>query len=568
LPFFFPALALALAILARSLAGASAVVRMVDVAAQAGLTLLNVHGDATKDYIVDTNGNGAAWFDYNGDGILDALIVNGSTRDQLPRGGTPMVALYRGDGHGRFVDVTASSGMKARGWGMGTCVADVDNDGFEDVYVTAFGPNVLYHNNGNGTFTDVTQRAGVGDARWSTGCAFGDYDRDGFVDLYVANYLAFDAHKIPRRGESSGCRYGGFDVFCGPRGLIPEANVLYHNNGDGTFTDVTESAHVKQPGAFSFGVLFSDLDDDGWPDIVVTNDSVPGFLFHNNHDGTFSERGLQSGVALSGSGRAQAGMGVDAADFNGDGRLDLITTHFSDDYHTLYEAGDRGLFTDVSYKAGLANPPLVFMGWGTGFIDVDNDGRPDIFVANGHVYPDIDRFRISTKYRQRKQLFMNLDGQRFRDVAEEAGGGLVAEHSSRGAAFGDYDNDGDIDVLVVNMNEPPTLLRNDTTGGGHWVTLRLAGAVTPGPEGTSNRDAIGARVRLTAGGRTQIGEVRSGGSYLSSNDARVHFGLGSADRATRVEIRWPSGRVETFSDVAADRFYLAREGKGLQAAAR
>ena len=376
--------------------------------------------------------------------------------------------------------------------------------------------------------------------------------------------MSFDARKIAKRGASSTCRYVGFDVFCGPQGLTPEMNVLYRNNGDGTFTDVTETARVRQPGAFSFGVLFSDLDDDGWPDLFVANDSVPSFLFHNNHDGTFSERGLPSGVALSGTGRAQAGMGVDAADYNGDGRLDLIATHFADDYHTLYEAGDRGLYSDVSYKAGLADPPLTFMGWGTGFFDADNDGLPDLFVANGHVYPDIGRFGISTKYRQRKQLFRNLDGRRFRDVAGESGGGLAAEHSSRGAAFGDYDNDGDIDVLVVNMNEPPSLLRNETTGGGHWITMKLIGAVTAGPEGTTNRDAIGARVRLSAGGRTQIGEVRSGGSYLSHNDFRMHFGLGDADRAARVEIRWPSGRTETLTALAADRFYVVREGRGVE----
>jgi hypothetical protein len=542
-------------------ATAPSAIKLVDVAADAGITLLNVHGDASKDYIVDTNGNGAAFFDYNNDDNLDILLVNGSTRDRLPNGGDPMVALYRNDGKGRFTDVTARSGMSARGWGMGTCVADVDNDGFEDVYVTAFGPNVLYHNNGNGTFSDVTRRAGVGDAHWSTGCAFGDYDHDGFVDLFVANYVAFDQQKIAKRGASPNCRYMGADVFCGPIGLPPVSNVLYRNNGDGTFTDVSQAAGIKDKGSYSFGVLFSDLDEDGWPDIFVANDSVASTFFHNNHDGTFTERGLASGLALSGDGRAQAGMGVDAGDYDGDGHLDLIVTHFSEDYHTLYENNGRGLFTDASYRSGIAVPPLRYMGWGVGFVDIDNDGLLDIFVANGHVYPEIDRFGGGTKFLQRKQLFLNLGNKRFKEIGAESGGGLAIEKSSRGAAFGDYDNDGDVDVLVVNMNDRPTLLRNDTSSGNHWIAIRTIGNAKAGTVSKSNRDGIGARIRLTAGGRTQTAEVRSGGSYLSQNDARVHFGLGSAVRVDRVEITWPSGHVDTAAGLAADRFYTAREGE-------
>ena len=554
LPFFLFGAALALA------ATTPTAIKLVDVAATAGITLLNVHGDASKDYIVDTNGNGAAFFDYDNDNNVDLLLVNGSTRERMPNGGDPMVALYHNDGRGHFTDVTARSGMTTRGWGMGTCVADVDNDGFDDVYVTAFGPNVLYRNIGNGTFTYVAARAGVGDPHWSTGCAFGDYNHDGYVDLFVANYVDFDQQKIPKRGASTSCRYMGADVFCGPRGLPTASNVLYRNNGDGTFTDVTQSAGIKDKGSYGFGVLFSDFDEDGWPDIFVANDSVPSTLFHNNHDGTFTERGLASGLALSGDGRAQAGMGVDAGDYDGDGHLDLIVTHFSEDYHTLYENSGRGLFTDVSYRAGVAVPPLRYMGWGVGFFDVDNDGRLDIFVANGHVYPEIDRFGGGTRFLQRKQLFLNLGNKRFREIGAEAGSGMTIEKSSRGAAFGDFDNDGDVDVLVVNMNDRPTLLRNETSSANHWISVRTVGAARKSGAQASNRDGIGARVRITAGGRTQIAEVRSGGSYLSHNDARVHFGLGDSARVDRLEITWPSGRVDRSADLAADRFYVAQEG--------
>jgi enediyne biosynthesis protein E4 len=546
------------------LAAPAETIRMVDVAAEAGLTLLNVHGDASKDYILDTNGNGAAIFDYDNDSRRDILIVNGSTREHIRRGGDPMLALYRNEGKGHFRDVTTGSGLSARGWGMGTCVADVDNDGFEDVYVTAFGPNVLYHNNGNGTFTDVTRRAGVGDARWGSGCAFGDYNRDGNLDLFVANYLAFDETKIPKRGQSSECRYMGFDVMCGPRGLPAVSNVLYRNNGDGTFTDVSEAAGIKDKGAYALGVLFSDLTEDGWPDIFVANDSVPSLMFRNNHDGTFTDDGLVSGLALGGDGRPRAGMGVDAGDYDGDGHLDIIVSHFSEDYHALYQNSGHGLFTDVSYQAGIAVPPLRYLGWGAGFLDVDNDGLPDIFVANGHVYPGVDRFGGGTTFLQRNQLFHNLGNKRFKEIGAEVGGGLAIRKSSRGAAFGDYDNDGDIDVVVVNIDDRPTLLRNDTASGNHWITLQLegdAGKSGPGPK--SSRDAVGARVRLEAGGRAQVAEVRAGGSYLSSNDARQHFGLGPAARVERVEITWPSGRVETVSGLPADRFYLAREGQGV-----
>jgi len=531
---------------------------LADVAQQAGVTLLNLSGDPPKDYIVDSIGSGAAWFDYDNDGDLDLMLVNGSTRARMKRGGDPMVALYGNDGSGRFTDVTAATGLSRRGWGMGTCVADYDNDGFQDVYVTAWGPNALFHNNGNGTFSDVTPAAGVGDTRWGTGCAFGDYDRDGHVDLYVANYVAFDENKIPKRGE--GCSYMTLSVYCGPMNLAGEADVLYRNNGNGRFTDVTRQAGIRDPGYFGFGVLFADLDDDGWPDIYVANDSVPNLLFHNNRNGTFTEQGLKAGVAVSGMGKEQAGMGVDAGDYDGNGHLDLLVTNFSHDYNTLYENSGSGFFTDVSHLAGIAQGGAPYMGWGVGFVDLDNDGHLDVFVANGHVYPDIDGHGLSTTYLQRKQVFRNLGNKRFQNVTDASGNGLLLKKSSRGAAFGDFDNDGDIDAVVLNLDDRPSLLRNDTPRTAHWITLRLQGT-------KSNRDGIGAKIRVEAGGRRQTAEVRGDGSYLSHHDMRAHFGLGDATRLETIEIRWPSGQIDTAKALAADRFYVAVEGRGLEPAA-
>jgi enediyne biosynthesis protein E4 len=526
-------------------------VRFVDVAAEAGLNLVNVSGGASKDFIVDANGNGAAFFDYDNDRDLDALIVNGSTREHIATGGDPMVALYRSDGRGHFTDVTSSSGFIRRGWGSGVCVGDYDNDEAPDVYITAFGPDVLWHNNRNGTFTDVTQRAGIDDTRWGTSCAFADYDRDGDLDLYVANYVKFD-ESIPARGTTASCRFMATDVFCGPKRLTGDADILYRNNGDGTFTDVTKAAGITDPGYYGFGVVFTDLNDDGWPDIYVANDSVPNLLFRNKRDGTFVEEGLISGAALSSDGRPQAGMGVDAADYNGDGLPDLIVTNFSHDYNTLYENGPAGMFTDRSYATGIAATAGPYLGWGVKLADFDNDGRLDIFIANGHVYPEVDKHGLGTRYQQQKQLFLN-EGTRFRHVTKDVGGALVIEKSSRGAAFGDYDNDGDIDALVVNMNDTPTLLRNDTPRTRHWLTLRLVGT-------KSNRDAIGAKVIVEAGGRRQTATVRGDGSYMSHSDVRAHFGLGEITKASRIEIRWPSGLVQNEGPLAVDQFYVVKEG--------
>jgi hypothetical protein len=522
-------------------------IRFTNVAGAAGLTLVNIAGTPTKDYILDANGNGVAWFDYDNDGDLDALLVNGSTLEHMRTGGDAMTALYRNEGAGRFADVTTTAGLTRRGWGTGVCVADYDNDGFLDLYVTAFGPNVLWRNVGGRRFTATMEAS---DPRWSTGCAFGDYDRDGFVDLYVANYVRFERDKIPARGTPA-CNFANIRTYCGPRPLTGEPDTLYRNTGKGTFADVTKSAGVAEPGYYGFSVLFSDLDDDGWPDIYVANDSTPNLFFRNQRNGRFGEQALRSGVAVTPDGREQAGMGIDAGDYDGDGKLDLVKTNFSQDYTTLYRNEGDGLFFDASFRSGLAATLGPYLGWGIGLEDFDNDGWRDLFIANGHVYPDIARTGMST-YRQRNQVFLNEGRGRFRHVTEDVGGPLLSEQSSRGAAFGDYDNDGDIDILVSVLDDTPQLLRNDATEH-HWITFALEGT-------TSNRAAIGAKVAIEAGGRRQIAEVRSGGSYISHNDLRVHFGLGAVTTVDRLTIRWPSGAMDTASNLAADRMFRAREG--------
>ncbi len=528
-------------------------IRLVDVAAEAGVTLQNLSGGARKDFLLEVAGNGAAWLDYDRDGWLDLLIVNGSKIERLDRGGDPMAALYRNDRNGHFTDVTKSSGMTRTGWGMGACAADFDSDGDTDVYLTAYGASVLYRNEAGRSFTDVTARAGVEDTRWSTGCAFGDYDRDGWLDLYVSNYVALDVRKTPTRGVNSFCQYMGMDVLCGPRGLPGAPDVLFRNNGDGTFTNVTKKAGITDPGYYGFQVVFSDLDADGWPDIYVANDSTPNFLFHNKGDGTFSDIALEAGVALSEEGRAQAGMGVDVADYDNDGRLDIFVTNFSHDTNTLYRNTPAG-FRVETYAAGLGESSLPYLGWGTGFVDFDNDGRLDLLVANGHIYPEIELFPLGSSYRQRMLLYRNIGGGRFAEVGVQMGDAVAAPRTGRGIALADYDNDGDTDFLVVNLDGRPSLFRNDGGNRARRLTLQLVGT-------KSNRDAIGARVTVRAGGVTQTAEIRSGGSYLSSNDLRLHFGLGMAKKAERVEVRWPSGLVQKFENVPAGKILLLVEGK-------
>jgi hypothetical protein len=524
-------------------------IRFEDVAGAVGLAM-PILNSGPKDFLIDTTGTGVAFFDYDVDRDLDIVVVNPSSVERMAQGGDLMVTLYRNDGQ-RFSDVTSVSGLRRRGWGSGICIADVDNDGFEDMYVTAYGPNVLWRNVKGRSFLATKEAA---DPRWSTGCAFGDYDRDGSVDLYVSNYVKFDAKTTLKRG-APGCKFLNILVACGPRPLAGEPDRLYRNRGSGRFVDVTKQVGVTEPGYYGFTALFSDLDDDGWPDIYVANDSTPSLFFRNRRNGTFVEQGLQAGVAVSGDGREQAGMGADVADYDGDGMLDIVKTNFSQDYTSLYRNQGNGYFTDASFRSGLAATLGPYLGWGVGFVDVDNDALLDLFIANGHIYPDVARTGTST-YRQRNQMFRHQTRGRFKHATEEVGGPLLVERSSRGAAFGDYDSDGDIDVLVSVLDDRPMLLRNDTAGG-HWITIRLEGT-------TSNRSAIGAKVTIEAGGRKQVAEVRSGGSYVSHNDTRVHFGLGEAGSVDSVSIRWPTGKVQSVRTLGADQFHVAREGGAVQ----
>jgi enediyne biosynthesis protein E4 len=436
-------------------------------------------------------------------------------------------------------------------------VGDYNNDGWPDLYVTAFGPNTLYRNNGDGTFADVTREAAVGDPRWSSGCAFGDYDGDGWVDLLVANYVDFRLGDLPKFGEGVNCQYRGLAVQCGPKGLKGAGDALYHNNGDGTFTDVSKAAGVSDPnGYYGLGVVWTDLDEDGRPDAFVANDTTPNFLYRNEGQGRFSEIAYVAGVAVSENGSPQACMGIALGDYLHAGRLSLFVTNFAEEYNTLYRNEGKLTFTDVSYASGTAPSSLPYVGWGTGFFDLDNDGWLDLLVVNGHVYPQVDTRDIGAKYRQPKLLYVNQDDGTFREAGRDVGAALSVPRVSRGAAFGDLDNDGDIDVVVGDLDGPPLILRNDGGNRNNWITLELVGA-------RGNRLALGARVKVVTGKLTQVDEVRSGGSYLSQNDLRLHFGLGKAERVDRVEIRWPSGKTETLTNLAARSFYTVKEGAGI-----
>jgi hypothetical protein len=536
-------------------------VQFVNVAREAGLHAKTVFGSEKRNtYLLETTGCGAAFYDFDNDGWLDIFLVNGTTFEgKYPPGQAPVCRLYKNNRDGTFTDITLKSGVARTGWGQGCCVGDYDNDGWDDLFVTYWGECALFHNNGNGTFTDVARKAGVttvvpGRRRWNTGCAFVDYDRDGRLDLFVANYIDFDPKTAPRP-ESGPCLYKGLMVACGPPGLQGGKNILFHNNGDGTFRDVSEQSGIlKTQSTYGLGVLVCDFDNDGWPDIYVADDSSSSALYKNNHDGTFTDIGIEAGVAYSADGKSQAGMGVDAADYDGDGLFDIIKTNFAGDTSTLYRNTGSLTFDDQTFRAGLGKNTR-FLGWGAGFIDYDNDSWPDIFISNGHVYPEVRETSLESGYRERKVVYHNLGNRKFEDVSRDLGPGIVEQVAGRGCAFGDFDNDGDIDVLVNCTNDVPQLLRCDSKLSNHWIKIKLVGV-------KSNRSAIGARVYCRTEGRSQMQEVRSGGSYISQSDLRLHFGLGTA-RQCALEVRWPTGQVEKYKDVAADKIIRIVEGKGI-----
>ena len=539
-------------------------VYFVDATQQAGLDKFHHRsGEPTKTTILETPGSGVALLDYDNDGWLDIYLLNGSTVAALRgKGPAPHAMLLHNNHDGTFTDVTDKAGVANERWGFGVAVGDYDNDGWPDIYVSNYGKNRLYHNNRDGTFTDVAEKAGVTLGGWSTGATWGDYDHDGYLDLFVPGYVKFDINNPPisgRGGLPQGfCEFRGVPVMCGPRGLPGEPDHLFHNNKDGTFTDVSVRAHVDDSrGYYGLSSVFVDVDDDGWLDLAVANDSVPKYLYRNNHDGTFEDVSYLSGFALNDDGREQAAMGIAVGDYARNGHIDLYITNFSDDYNTLYRSDGEGGFSDVTSQAGISNLTLPFLGWGTGFLDFDNDGLLDIFVANGHVYPEVDKTDWGTTYRQRPLLLRNLDGKKFEEVPPATGSGLAVVTPARGAAFGDLFNDGHIDVVLNNMDTTPTLLRNVTKNANHWVTLKLVG----GPK--SPRDAIGAKVFLTAGGIRRRADVFSGGSYASSSDQRLHFGLAEAAKIEKMEIWWPSGAKEAIELPAVDRIYTVVEGKGV-----
>jgi hypothetical protein len=549
------------------LSGLESDVKFVNIAREAGLRTKTIYGSEKRNrYLIETTGCGAAFFDYDEDGWLDIFLVNGSRFEGAwTASNAPVSRLYKNNRDGTFSDVTMQAGVARSGWGAGCCVGDFDNDGHDDLFVTYYGDCALWKNLGNGKFVEVAAKAGVttriagGRPRNNTGCAFLDYDRDGNLDLFVANYLDFDPKTAPLP-ESGPCKYKGLVVACGPPGLEGGKNILFHNNGDGTFTDVSEKASIhKTAGTFSLGVAVFDYDNDGWPDIYVANDSTSSALYRNKHDGTFEEIAIESGVAYSADGKPQAGMGVSVADYDCDGNLDLVKTNFAGDTTSLYRNLGRGMFEDQTFQAGLGKVTR-FLGWGVAFVDYDNDGWPDIIQCNGHVYPEVAETLAESGYRQRKVVYRNLRNGKFQEVTEQMGPGILEAVSGRGMAVGDFDNDGDLDLLVNCINDLPQLLRCDSKLQNNWIKVKTVGT-------RSNRTGIGARVYCTTieAGKPhrQMDEVRSGGSYLSQSDLRVHFGLGDAKTAD-IEIQWPSGVVDRLPAAPANRVVTVRESHGIQ----
>src|ERR1700682_3797322 len=539
-------------------------VTFLNVARESGLNAKTIFGGEHKNkYLLETTGCGVAFYDYDNDGWLDIFVVNGWRLEGFPAGKEPTSRLFENNRDGTFTDVTAKAGLLHSGWGQGVCVGDYDNDGFDDLFVTYFGKNVLYHNNGNGTFTDVSEKAGLAGngKRWNTGCAFVDYDRDGRLDLFVANYIDLDLKTAPVP-ESGPCLYKGVMVACGPPGLNGGKNILYHNNGNGTFTDVSEKSGIlKANGTFGLGVLTADLDNDGWPDIYVANDSTASALYQNKKNGTFVDVALEAGCALSADGKPQAGMGISAADYDLDGNLDLVKTNFAGDTPSLYHNLGEASFEDTTFTAGLG-AHTQFLGWGCGFFDFDNDGWPDILICNGHVYPEVEQLKTEAGYPQRKLLYRNLRNGRFEDVSLQAGPGISEPLAARGCAFGDFDNDGALDMVVNPVNDYPQRVRCDSQEGNNWIKVRTIGT-------KSNRSGIGARLKCVTRApdearlHQQIDEVRSGGGYFSQNDLRVHFGLGKAVKVELLEIRWPSGQVDAMKDIKPNQVIYVKEAEGI-----
>ncbi|MBC8168015.1 MAG: CRTAC1 family protein [Bryobacteraceae bacterium] len=553
----FRALAIPLlgsALLGSALLAESVGIRFVDIAAEAGVTAQNTYGGRTKkDFILETTGNGAAVFDYDGDGRNDILIANGTTFDKLPVKAAPSVHLYHNRGKGKFAEVGRAAGFNVEGWAQGVCIGDYDNDGHPDALVTYYGHNRLYRNTGQG-FRDATAdvKLPTTGTRFGSGCTFLDYDRDGRLDLFISNYVNLDLSKTPKPGTTETCKWKGIDVMCGPRGLPKARGVLYHANRDGTFTDVSEAAGILKAGdRYGLGAVTADFDDDGWPDIYVACDMTASLLFRNRGDGTFEERGVEAGVAYNYDGQLQAGMGIAVADFDGDGKLDIAKTNFSGDLPSLFRNEDGKFFTDVSREAGLGKQQLL--GWGIAFIDADDDGWQDLIIANGHVYPEVEQSAVGDKYLQPTLLYRNLGNGRFEDITAAAGPAFATPRPARGLAVGDLDGDGRPEIVIVNMNGTPAILKNSSSGG-NFINIRAEGT-------RSNRSAIGARLTVRAGGRIYIREVTSGTSFYSNNEPVLHFGLGSVAKIEKLEIRWPSGLRQDWSDLPVNRNLLVIEGK-------